>query len=156
MELNRLIRDSGAIFDFPPGILDNQEAMACAIEELVRAGRCFDREAALEAVLSREAMASTGGLLPRIAMPHGPTSAVERLTMAVGVSEEGIEWDDWAEESTRIVILLVWEINNPGPHLQCMGEWCRLLGMPGFAERALACDSESLLRLLDEVYAAEA
>jgi PTS system fructose-specific IIC component len=109
------------------------ETKDAAIEELVdaldRAGRVSDRNAALDAVLERERAMSTG-LEDGIAVPHAKTGAVSTLTAALGIKREGLDFESADGKPTRIVFLLIAELNNPGPHVRALAKLARLLSDP--------------------------
>ncbi|MFW6163730.1 MAG: PTS sugar transporter subunit IIA [Planctomycetota bacterium] len=113
---------------------EKEEAFNELIEVLVRAGRVSDRQAALEAILSREAMATTG-IGNGIAVPHGKSTSVKTLTAALGITRDGIDYDATDGEPVYVIFLVLAEVNNPGPHVQCLGEIARLLMVPGFTDR---------------------
>ncbi|MBM4038938.1 MAG: PTS sugar transporter subunit IIA [Planctomycetes bacterium] len=115
---------------------DKEEAFAEMIELLVRAGRLEDRgrACALKAILAREAMATTG-IGSGVAVPHGKEPCVKSLLAALGISKKGIEYDATDGEPVYLVFLVLAEANNPGPHVQCLGEIARLLQVPGFNDR---------------------
>lgn len=113
---------------------DKEEAFAELIELLVRAGRLPDRDRALQAILTREAMATTG-IGTGVAVPHGREASVKTLTAALGISKKGIDYDATDGEPVFLIFLVLAEANNPGPHVQCLGEIARLLQVPGFNER---------------------
>jgi len=113
---------------------DKEEAFAELVEQLVRAGRIENREAALEAILAREEMATTG-IGNGIAVPHGKDASVPKLSAALGISKDGIEYDAADGGLVYVVFLVLAETNNPGPHVQCLGEIARLLMVPGFYDR---------------------
>lgn len=113
---------------------DKEEAFAELTELLVRAGRLRDRDGALDAILTREAMATTG-IGNGIAVPHGKHPSVTTLTAALGISEAGIDYDATDGNPVHVVFLVLAQVNNPGPHVQCLGEIARLLMVPGFTDR---------------------
>ncbi len=113
---------------------DKEEAFAEMIELLVRAGRLEDRGRALRAILAREEMATTG-IGSGVAVPHGKEPCVKSLLAALGISRKGIEYDATDGEPVYLVFLVLAEANNPGPHVQCLGEIARLLQVPGLNER---------------------
>lgn len=116
---------------------DKEEAFAEMIELLVQAGRIEDRDRALQAILAREAMATTG-IGSGVAVPHGKEASVKTLTAALGISKKGIEYDATDGEPVYLIFLVLAEQNNPGPHVQCLGEIARLLQIPGLNERLRA------------------
>ncbi len=119
---------------------DKDEVFAEMVEMLVRAGRLEDRATALEAIRSREEMATTG-IGNGVAVPHGKTAAVDELTAALGISKTGIEYEATDDEPVYVLFLVLAEPNNPGPHVECLGEVARLLQVQGFAERLRRAES---------------
>jgi len=113
---------------------EKEELFAEMVELLVRAGRIENRERALRAILAREEMATTG-IGNGLAVPHGKDASIKTLTAALGISKSGIDYDATDGEAVYVVFLVLAEVNNPGPHVQCLGEIARLLQMPGFYER---------------------
>jgi fructose-specific phosphotransferase system IIA component len=116
---------------------DKEEAFAELIELLVRAGRIDDRAAALTAIEKREELGTTG-IGKGVAIPHGKDACVSRLVAALGISKEGIEYEAIDHEPVHVVFLVLAELDNPGPHVQCLAEIARLLQVPGFYRRLLA------------------
>lgn len=100
------------------------------IEELVdvleRAGRISDRGDVLDAVMERESAMSTG-LEEGLAVPHAKSGAVSTLTAALGVKRDGLDFESADGKPTRIVFLLIAELNNPGPHVRALAKIARLL-----------------------------
>jgi PTS system fructose-specific IIC component len=100
------------------------------IEELVdvldRAGRITDRTAVLDAVMERESAMSTG-LEEGLAVPHAKSGAVSTLTAALGIKHEGLDFESADGKPTKIVFLLIAELNNPGPHVRALAKIARLL-----------------------------
>lgn len=138
MKLSDLLDESVVAIELES--LDKEEAFAEMVELLVRAGRVADRDAALEAILSREEMATTG-IGNGIAVPHGKSASVDKLVAALGLSRVGIEYDATDGEPVHVVFLVLAEANNPGPHVECLGEIARLLQLHGFCERLRAARS---------------
>jgi PTS system nitrogen regulatory IIA component len=74
------------------------------LDMLVAQGKLLDRDAALKALLNREQTMSTG--IPNgIAIPHAKTTAVQELTIAIGIKKSGIDFDSALDDKTRIIIL---------------------------------------------------
>jgi len=113
---------------------DKEEVFAELVELLVRAGRIPNRDAALQAILAREEMATTG-IGNGVAVPHGKDASVKTLTAALGISSDGIDYDAADGGPVYVVFLVLAEVSNPGPHVQCLGEIARLLMVPGFYDR---------------------
>ena len=69
---------------------------------------------------------------------------------AMGISREGIEFDAIDGEPVHLVVLLLANINEPGPHLQALVEIARLVRIPGFYRKAVEASSAAeILQILD-------
>ncbi len=110
------------------------EAIARLVGVLADAGDLADRQEALEAVLQRERTRPTG-VATGLAMPHGKSRVVQRLTMAMGVSPEPI---DFGSASARLVILLMSPVDRTGPHIRALARISRLLDSEALREELIA------------------
>jgi PTS system nitrogen regulatory IIA component len=129
--------------------VDKEECFEEMVDILVRAGRITDRAAALKAIVDREAQGTTG-IGNGIAVPHGKHQSVSKLIASCGISRQGIEFDSVDNEPVHLVVLLLANINQPGPHLQALVEIARLVKIPGFYRRATQVDSAAeFLDILD-------
>jgi len=105
----------------------DKEAVITELVDLLDAnGLLSDRDAALEAVLTRERTRSTG-TGAGIAIPHGKCSAVKELVMAIGIAHDAIEFESIDGKPVTILILLVSPTNQTGPHIQALAQISRLL-----------------------------
>ncbi len=118
--------------------VQKEAVFAEIIDVLANAGRVADRERALRAILSRETMATTG-IGNGVAVPHGKDASVPKLAAALGISFKGIQYEAADKQPVYVVFLVLADVNNPGPHVQCLGEIARLLSVPGFYERLRRC-----------------
>jgi fructose-specific phosphotransferase system IIA component len=85
-----------------------------------------DREAALNAVFTRERTRSTG-IGSGIAIPHGKCNGARELVMALGIAREPIEFESVDGKPVSIVILLVSPVDQTGPHIQALARISRLM-----------------------------
>jgi len=131
---------------------DKEEAFAELIELLVRAGSVTDRQAAVDAIISREDQGSTG-IGKGVAIPHGKAGCIAKLTAALGISKEGIEYEAVDQKPVHVIFLVLAKPDNPGPHVQCLAEIARLLQQPGFYDRL--AKSSSPRQALDIIRAEE-
>lgn len=116
---------------------DKEELFEEMVQLLVEAGRLKNRNAALGALIEREAKMTTG-IARWIGLPHGKVEDVDNLIIALGVSKKGIEYDSLDGEPVYIVLLVLAEIDNPGPHIEALAEISRLFALPGFTEKMRA------------------
>jgi len=89
-------------------------------------GLLLDRNTALEAVLVREQTKSTG-IGSGIAIPHGKCKAVKELVIAIGITDEPIDFQSVDGKPVTIVILLVSPADQTGPHIQALARISRLM-----------------------------
>jgi mannitol/fructose-specific phosphotransferase system IIA component (Ntr-type) len=129
--------------------VDKEECFEELIDVLVRAGQVTDRAGALQAIQNREAQATTG-IGNGVAIPHGKHASIKKLTAAMGVSQEGIEFDAIDGQPVHLIVLLLADIEHPGPHVQALVEVSRLVQVPGFYRKALEAQSTAeLLAIID-------
>lgn len=92
---------------------------------LFDAGKIDDVESVLDAVHDREVKASTG-LEAGIAVPHAKTDRVKKLTMAIGISPRGIDFNAMDGQPSQLFFLLLAPPDQAGPHLEALAEIAKL------------------------------
>ena len=96
------------------------------IDAIGRNAPLADPELCYRDVLERDAIVSTyqdNG----IAMPHARTDGTSSFATAIGISADGIDYDEGADPRVRIVILSVCPKDEPGPYLQFIARIARVL-----------------------------
>jgi PTS system fructose-specific IIC component len=120
------------------------------VDTLDAAGKIRSRDAVLKAIIDRERIMTTG-IGNGVAVPHCKTSAVDRLVAALGISEEGIDFQAPDDQPARLIFILVAEEDNPGPHVRALARLAKLLSKKEVRDALLAAPSpEDLLRTLTE------
>ncbi len=105
----------------------DKEAVITELVDLLDAsGALMDRDVALDAVLTRERIQSTG-TGAGIAIPHGKCNAVKEVVMAIGIAREPIEFDSIDGQPVTILFLLVSPVDQAGPHIQALAAISRLM-----------------------------
>lgn len=95
--------------------------------ELVAADNAdADLEAILASVREREDVLSTG-IGGGIAIPHGKTPHVSRLTLVAGVASEGIDFDALDGKPVQLFFLLIGPESASGAHVKTLSRLSRLL-----------------------------
>jgi mannitol/fructose-specific phosphotransferase system IIA component (Ntr-type) len=74
------------------------------LDMLVSQGTLLNRDIALKDLLDREQTMSTG-ILNGIAIPHAKTTAVQELTIAIGIKKSGLDFDSPLDDKANIIIL---------------------------------------------------
>ena len=138
MRLCELLDGATVKIDMAAG--EKEEAIEELVDALVRAGRIPDRQAAINAVLSRE-QEQTTGIGGGIAVPHAKEASITKLTAALGISKAGIEFDAVDDKPVNVVFLILARVDDPGPHIRALAEIARLLQIPGFFRKIVDCQS---------------
>ena len=105
---------------------DKESAIVEMVDLLAENGLLKDKEAVLEAVLTREQTRSTG-IGSGIAIPHGKCNGVEELVMAIGIASDPIEYDSIDNKPVNIILMLVSPTDRTGPHIQALARISRLM-----------------------------
>jgi len=95
------------------------------VEILLNAKKIDDISKVLEAIQKREDLGSTG-LELGIAVPHAKTDAVKTLSMAIGISKAGIDFDSLDGKPSYLFFLMLAPINQSGPHIEALAEIAKL------------------------------
>ncbi|UCC96391.1 MAG: PTS sugar transporter subunit IIA [Phycisphaerales bacterium] len=127
----------------------DKEAVIAELVDLLDAGGLLsDRDLALDAVLTRERIQSTG-TGAGIAIPHGKCNAVRELVMAIGIAGEPIEFQSVDGKPVTILILLVSPADQTGPHIQALARISRLMLKEDFRQNLeQAASAEQVYELL--------
>ncbi len=124
------------------------EAIAELVDLLVADGAIADRDKALAAVMEREHTRTTG-IGNRIAIPHGKTTAVSELAMAVGIAATPIEFESIDQRPVSLLILVVSPLDQTGPHIQALAHVSRLLSNDMFRHKLItASNAHEAMKLI--------
>lgn len=148
MQISELLRQDLIKVDLESD--DKESAIAEVLELLVRSGEVPDRECTCEALLEREYKGTTG-IGDGVAVPHAKHPCIPHLSMALGLSADGVDFDAIDGEPVYIIFLILAEPNNPGPHVEALAEVARLCQTPGFCRRLRQCrSSQEALEVITE------
>ncbi len=123
MSLIELIDES--VVRVPLEAKDKDGAIRELVEVLFRAGKVSDKAEVQKAVFARETLGSTG-LTDGIAVPHGKTTAVADLAIAIGISPSGIDFESLDGAPARLFFLIVAPPDKSGPHIEALSEIARM------------------------------
>jgi PTS system nitrogen regulatory IIA component len=145
MNLKKLLGKENVFLDLKSS--SKKDIIKEMIDRLVVSGKIKDREAALEAVLTREEKMSTG-MENGIAIPHGKTDSVDQLITAVALKKEGVDFDSMDGQVSTIFIMTISPQSRSGPHIQFLAEVSKLLKEPEAREMLLAARTvEEVIRV---------
>lgn len=120
-------------------------------EALVKNGKIDKPEAALSALLEREALGSTG-VGEQVAIPHAKMKELDDLYILIGISGKGIEFGSADGAPVRLFFLLLAPEKQMNLHLKTLARISRLVKMTGFKDKVLqdGISSADISRILKE------
>ena len=110
---------------------DKDEAFEEMADAFCQASRLNIREELLEAVRERERKMSTG-IHKGIAVPHGKTNAVSRVSGFLGISRRGIDYDALDGEPVYLLFMIIAPQAETEKHLRVLKRLAELLENPQF------------------------
>ncbi|WP_461209492.1 PTS sugar transporter subunit IIA [Desulfocurvus sp. DL9XJH121] len=124
------------------------EVLAELVAAVAQREQGLDQKAALAVLQEREKLGTTG-IGDGIAIPHGKLENIENILVAVGRSEEGVEFEALDHKPCRIFFLVLAPEQVAGMHLRVLAHISRLLKDDQFRKAFLvADDAEDLWRLV--------
>jgi nitrogen PTS system EIIA component len=119
------------------------------IQILIDAGIISDREEAFRVLRAREDQSSTG-LADGIAVPHAKTALVDKLTLAIGISPEGVDFEALDGKPSKIFFLMLAAPDQSGPHIEALSEIARITRSSAFVRLlAEARSPEEVMELFE-------
>ena len=106
------------------------------VELLVETNDVSDADAIYDAVMKREGEGSTG-LEKGVAIPHAKSDAVKRLSIVIGISRDGIEFDSQDGKPAHLFFLMVAPTSESGPHVQAIAKIVKMIKLDKFRERLI-------------------
>ncbi|MCF7928767.1 MAG: cation:proton antiporter [Spirochaetales bacterium] len=103
-----------------------EEIIEELLDLIVENGEVKDKESCYKAIWERENSMSTG-MQHGIALPHGKSSGVDRMQVAVGTKPEGADFNSLDGEPSMIFILVLSPADASGPHIQFLASVSGLL-----------------------------
>lgn len=110
------------------------------IQVLKDAKKISEIEKAYDSILTREDLGSTG-LELGIAVPHAKTDVVQTLTMAIGISPDGIDFDAIDGNPSHLFFLMLAPPDQSGPHIEVLAEIARITQSKTFCKMLISAAS---------------
>ncbi len=129
MNMREALKESCVIADLR-GVTKN-EVLAELASSLKEAGLISKVEEAVDVILERERLGSTG-IGDGIAIPHGKMRGIDRILCAFGRSKEGVDFDAVDGKPVHILFLLLAPEDSAGLHIQMLSRISRILRDPSF------------------------
>ena len=98
---------------------------------LATAGKVNDAGPIVDALRKREDLGSTG-LENGIAVPHCKTDSVDTLTLAIGISPKGVDFDAMDGAPSTLFFCMLAPPDQSGPHIEALSEIARLTQSQSF------------------------
>ena len=129
---------------------DKPSVLRELLQILIDAGKVTNKDEILEALFKRESLQSTG-LEAGIAVPHAKTAAVSALTLAIGISPEGIDFDAIDHLPSKLFFLMLAPPDKSGPHIEALAEIARMSKSKAFISALMAAkDVKEVMELFGE------
>ena len=129
---------------------DKKGVLEELVSVLVENGRLKDKEGALQVLLERERLGSTG-IGVGIAIPHGKLKKIRGLICSFGRSTEGIDFQSIDGKPTNLFFLLLAPEDSAGEHLKALARLSRLLKDTQFRNKLMEVNSnEEIYRIIVE------
>ncbi|MGT2753721.1 PTS sugar transporter subunit IIA [Streptococcus ovis] len=124
------------------------EAIEELSELLLQHGDVRDKAAFIEDVVFRESEGVTG-IGQGVAIPHGKSEAVERTTIAIGISDHLIPWESLDGEPVNAIILFAVRAQDSNVlHLKLLQRVAILLADDTFIQKLHQVSSKEELMML--------
>ncbi|MGE0075378.1 MAG: PTS sugar transporter subunit IIA [Sphaerochaetaceae bacterium] len=118
------------------------------VDVLVQNRHLRNREELLSAVLSREALGSTG-LADGIAIPHAKTTAVDTVSVVMGITREPIDFDAQDGKGSQFFFLVLAPEHEASAHIEVLASIARATASPALRRLLAASHSaDEVMRLL--------
>ncbi|MDZ7795846.1 MAG: cation:proton antiporter [Candidatus Marinimicrobia bacterium] len=122
-----------------------EDIIRTLVDKLDENDLLIDRDETLKAILDRESAMSTG-MQFGVALPHGKTDAVKRMTMAVGLKPEGMDFQSLDGKVSKVFILIVSRKQPAEPHIQLLSEIGKKLHSEEAVNKLLQCKTKEEVR----------
>ncbi|RLA86850.1 MAG: PTS sugar transporter subunit IIA [Deltaproteobacteria bacterium] len=143
------ILDEGAIVE-EISSRDKKGVLEELVGVLVKEGRVPDGKEAIQVLLEREKLGSTG-IGEGIAIPHGKLPDLKNVVCAFGRSRPGIDFEAVDNRPVHLFFLLLAPENSAGEHLKALARISRLLKDNHFRQRLLeAKDKKEIYEIIVE------
>jgi mannitol/fructose-specific phosphotransferase system IIA component (Ntr-type) len=124
-----------------------------AIEELARSftdlSVCADSDDLIQTLKEREEIMSTG-IGFGIAIPHAKIPCIKKISFAVGISKDGIDFDSMDGEPVQLIILVVASDTQHKEYLALLSKIMAMLKKTGVKDKIIsAATSEEIISLFD-------
>ncbi len=119
---------------------DKKNAIDELIDLLAALGKVSDADALKDAVWTREQTRTTG-IGYGLAIPHGKSSGVEEIAIAIGKPPTPMDFEAIDAKPVQLVVLLASPPEKTSDHIQALAHISRLMNMEEFRENLYSATS---------------
>ena len=132
-------------------VVEKDDVLAEVCKMVVKASEVIVPKALLKAIKARETIMSTG-IGMGIAIPHAKISSVTDFVMAVGISQNGVDFQALDDLPVHIIILIVASDNQGEDLLKILGKIGAFFRIPKNTKRILSSKTpEEVFKLLRKI-----
>ena len=117
---------------------DKESVIKEMVETLAKNGLVKNAAHAVEVLLEREKLGSTG-IGQNIAVPHAKSEEAKNLVLGVGISEKGVDFEALDGDPVNIIFMVIAPIDATGLHLKVLARIARLLKDKVFRNSLRSC-----------------
>lgn len=127
-----------------------REVIEEIVEILVKTGKIVDSKKAVDVLMEREKLGSTG-IGQGVAIPHGKSDCVKDITAAFGLSQDGVGFDALDGEPVFLFFLLLSPDGASGMHLKALAKISTILKDKHFRKMLMKAKAkEEVVKILKE------
>jgi len=127
---------------------DKKGAIGELVDLLYKEKKVKDPEKAIDAIIEREKLGTTG-IGQGVAIPHSRTDSVNELVGAFGISKQGVDFEALDGEPVRLIFLLLTPKELAGQYLRALARVSRLFKDKFFRQALLDAKSvDEVLKII--------
>jgi nitrogen PTS system EIIA component len=138
MKIEEALREQCVLSDLKG--VSKKEIITELVEALGAAHLVQDTEKAVNVVLEREKLGSTG-IGEGVAIPHGKLKGIDTILCVFGRSKWGIDFDAVDHKPVHIFFLLIAPEDSASLHLKMLSRISKILRDPSFRKNLVELDS---------------
>jgi len=115
---------------------NKEEVIEELVSLLVETSDVSDADVIFEAVMKREREGSTG-LEKGVAIPHAKSDAVKKLSIVIGISREGVDFEAQDGKPSHLFFLMVAPTAESGPHVQAIAKIVKMIKLDKFRKKLI-------------------
>lgn len=149
MKLLDFLDEKHIVIDLGP--CDKNSALNRLVEKASEVIHEIEKQPVLQVIMDREELGSTG-IGGGVAIPHGKLSQLRRMTIFVGKSKEGVDFDAIDNAPVNIIFLLLAPDDSATIYLKVLARVSKMLKKEGTIEKLLNVNTKKeMLEIIEEI-----